>query len=122
MLFHLFIAEFIYFAHQSVQEVTVVADKDKGTVKIQKSLLQDIFGFHVQMVGRFVQYQQIHRLEQELYHGKTCALSTGKYLDFLHRFFGTTEHEGAQQVAYLVTDFPFGHIVDGLEYSQVLIQ
>ena len=35
VLFHLFVAEFIYLAYQSVQEVTVVADEDKGTVKIQ---------------------------------------------------------------------------------------
>ena len=55
MLSHPLVAELVHFAHQSVQEVTVVAHKYQCTVKVHECLFQNIFGLHIQMVGRLVQ-------------------------------------------------------------------
>ena len=57
MLCHLLIAEFVNFRHQSVKEVTVVRNDNQRTVKIHQRLFEDIFGFHVEVVGRLIQNQ-----------------------------------------------------------------
>ena len=70
MLRHLLIAELVDLGHQSVKEVTVVRNDDQGAVEIHQRLLEDIFGFHVQMVGRFVQQDgrrvvQLHACQED---------------------------------------------------------
>ena len=59
MLRHLLIAEFVDLCHQSVKEVTVVRNDDQGAVEIHQRLLENIFGFHVEVVGRLVQNQEV---------------------------------------------------------------
>ena len=68
MLRHLLIAELVDLCHQSVKEVTVVRNDDQGAVEIHQRLLEDIFGFHVEVVGRLVQNQEVDRFQQELDH------------------------------------------------------
>lgn len=81
-------------AHQPVQKVAVVAYEDEGTVKIQKGLFQDVFGLYIQMVGRFVQYQQVDRF------GATMARRVRSPPESTFTFFmdfRAAEHESAQQ-------------------------
>ena len=74
------------------------------------------------MVGRLIQNQQIDRFQQKLDHRQPGTFSTGKHLDFLHGFFRSSEHESSQQIADLVADFSLRHIIDGLEYGQILVK
>lgn len=122
VLFHLFVAEFIYLAYQSVQEVTVVATR----IRVPSKSSNACFRISLVFMSRWlVGSSSISRFTGSSksfnYGGGVCAFHR-KHLDLLHGLFGATEHEGTQQVAYLVADFPFCHIVDGLEYGQVLIQ
>ena len=64
MLAHLTVPEFIDFGHKAIEEVTVVADTDEGTVKILKCLFKDIFCLEVEVIGGLVENKQIHRFEQ----------------------------------------------------------
>ena len=116
------VAELIDFAHQAVEEVAVVADDNQCAVEVHQRLLQDILGLEVEVVGGLVQNEQVHGFEQQLDHGQAGAFAAGEHLDLLHRGFGTAEHEGAQQVAYLVAYLVLGHVVDGLEDGQVLVE
>ena len=116
------VAELIDFAYQAVEEVAVVAYDNQRTVEVHQCLLQDVLGLQVEVVGGFVQDKEVHRLEQQPDHGQTGTLAAGEHLDLLHRGFGTAEHEGAQQVAYLVAYLALGHVVDGLEDGQVLVE
>ena len=74
------------------------------------------------MVSRLVQNKQVNRLQQQFNHSQTRTFSSWKYLYFLHWLFRSAKHKRSQQVAYLVSDFPFCHIIDSLENSQVFIQ
>ena len=73
------------------------------------------------MVGRFVQYQEIHGFQQELDHCEAGTLSTGQHFHLLIRSFAA-EHESAEDVTYLQADIAYGYAVDGIEYRQAFIQ
>ena len=73
------------------------------------------------MVGRFVEDEEVHRLEQELDHGQAGALTTTEYLHLLVRCLAA-EHKGTQDVAYLQTDVAHSHAVDGVEHRQLAVQ
>ena len=96
-------AELIDFAYQAVEEVAVVAHDNQRTVEVHQRLLQDVFGLQVEVVGRFVQDKEVHRLEQQPDHGQTGTLAAGEHLDLLHRGFGTAEQGGLVlgEVTYL---------------------
>ena len=49
--------EFIYLAHQTIQEVTVVTHHDQRTVEIEQRLLQHILCLQIKMVGRLIENQ-----------------------------------------------------------------
>ena len=118
MLFHLLVPEFIYLAHQSVQEVTVVADENQGAVKIQQTPASGYLwfscpdGWSVRPVSTDSPVRAGALSWQGVY-----ALHRKSTLTFFNGFFGAAEHEGSQQVAYLVADFPFGNVVYGLEHG-----
>ena len=63
MLSHLAPSELIDFRHQTVQELTVVADNNGGTVECLNGFFEHILGRHVEMVGGLVEYQQIDRFQ-----------------------------------------------------------
>ena len=73
------------------------------------------------MVGRFVQNQEVHRLQQQLNHSQTGTFSAGKHFYFLIRSF-TAKHESTQNITYLQPDIPRRHPVDRIKYRHVLIQ
>ena len=59
-----FVAKLINLADQSVQEVTIVAHEYQCPVEVHKGLFRDVFGLHVQMVGRLIQQKQIGRTHE----------------------------------------------------------
>ena len=73
------------------------------------------------MVGRLVEYQQVHGFEQQAYHGQTTALAAAEHL---HTLIGSlaAEHECTEYVVYLQAYFAAGHIVDGLKDGQALVE
>ena len=67
------------------------------------------------MVSRFVQYQEIHRFQQEFDHCKAGTFSTRQHFHLFIRSF-TAEHEGTKDIAYLQADIAYGYAVDGIKY------
>ena len=84
------VAEFVDLADKAIKEITVVAHHDERTVEIQKRLLQHILRLQVEMVGRLIENQQVHRLQQQLEDGKTGALATRQHLHLLGRILAAT--------------------------------
>ena len=83
MFLHQSATKLVHFSRKSVQKITVMADYYHRSVKIADSLLQHIFGTHVKMIRRFVENQEIHRLQQQFYHAsrvRSPPLSTFTFL------------------------------------------
>ena len=64
MLFDTTATELLHFAYQSVQEIPVVTDADESAVEVLQSGFEDILGLHIQVVGRFIQNEQVAGFEQ----------------------------------------------------------
>ena len=122
VLAHALVAELIDFGDKAVKEITVVAHDDEGSIEIDKGLLQDVLGLYVEMVGRLVEDKEVHRLKKEFEQCQSGALATREHLHLLHGFLGSTKHEGTEQVAYLVAHIALGHIIDGLEDGEILVE
>ena len=73
------------------------------------------------MVGRLVEDKQVDWFEQELDHRQPGTLASGKDLYLLGRILAS-EHECAKQILDLVADVALGHVIDCLEYGQVLVE
>ena len=71
MFTNMAIGKLIDLAHQSVQELTVMAYHNHSAVKGLDCLLKHILGCHIQMVGRLIQNQQVVRRKQQAYHSQT---------------------------------------------------
>ena len=54
--------KFIYLANEAVKKVAVVAYHDKGAIKVLQGLLQHIFRFEVEVVGRLIEDKQVDGL------------------------------------------------------------
>ena len=121
MLPDLTAAELIHLGDQSVQELTVVADDDGRAVESLDGLFQHVLRGHVQVVGRLVEYQQVHRFQQQTYHGQTTAFAAAEHLDTLVTLLAA-KHESTQNGIDAHTDFTFGHIVNRLKHRQALVQ
>ena len=121
MLFHLAVAKFIDLGYEAVEEVTVVGDHNEGTVKGKQSLLENVFGAQIEVVGGLVKNQQIHRFKQKFDHGKTSALATRKHLDFFIDIV-PAKHKGSKQVPDLRADISHSYIVNCLKNSQVFVK
>jgi hypothetical protein len=71
--------------HQSgghpVQEIAIMADNQRGARIIGNHLFQQIQGFQVQVVGRFVQHQEVGRRGEHLGQQQPRALATRQHLD-----------------------------------------
>ncbi|MNW23037.1 hypothetical protein D3C71_2248820 [compost metagenome] len=61
MLTNAFIPKLKYFFCQPVQEIPIMGYQDQSAIKILKRIFDNVFGFHVQMVGGLIQYEQIYR-------------------------------------------------------------
>ena len=113
--------ELIYFGNQSIKEFTVVADDNGCSVKRHDGLFKHILRLHVEMVCRLVQNKQIHRLKQQFYHGKSATLAATQHFHSLVRLF-TAKHESTKNVVDTQANIALGHVVDGLEHRQFLIE
>ena len=51
--------------YRAVEEIAVMADNQDGAVIIGNHLLQQIQRFHIQIIGRLVQHQEIMRLGKQ---------------------------------------------------------
>ena len=121
MFLHLSITKFVNLIHQAIQKITVVRNDDYSALKFSNSLFQNIFRSDIQMVGRFVEYQEIGRTEQELYHCQTTTLPTGKHFHFLVDILAT-KHKSSEYISDFGTDISHCHSVDGIENAQVFIE
>ena len=121
MLAYTTASELIDLGDQSVKELTVVADDDGGAVERPDGLLQHVLRCHVEVVGRLVEYQQVYRLQQQLYHGQTAAFAAAEHLHFLVGILAA-EHEGPQDVVDAQPDVAFRYVVYRLEHRQRLVQ
>ena len=81
MLFHLFVAKFEHFIDQAIKEIPVVGHQNECAIIVLQCALEDVFGLHVKMIGRFIQDQQIHRFEQQFHHGQAGALTAREYFN-----------------------------------------
>ena len=108
--------ELIDFRNQPIEEFPVVTDYDHRSVEIAYGVFQYIFRTHIQMVGRLIEYQEIHRFEQQTNHSQTTAFASRKHFHFLIRRF-SAKHESTENIPYLQTNIPFCHPVDGIEYG-----
>ena len=57
--------ELINLADKTIEEIAVVTNHDERSVEIKKCLFQHILGLQVEVVGRLIENQQIHRLQQQ---------------------------------------------------------
>ena len=121
MLTHLSTTKFIHTAHESIEEITVVAHHNHRAIKLLHGILQHVLRLHVEVVGRFVENQEVHGFEQELNHRQTTAFTTRQHLHKLVAGF-STEHERTEQVANLQTNVSLCHTVDGVEHGDVAIE
>ena len=121
MLAHTATRKLIHPLHQSVQKVTVVTDHNHRTVKIPDCLLQHILATHIQMVRRLVQYQQVHRLQQQLDHRQTRTLTPAQHLHLPVRGL-PAKHKRPQNVTYLGTNLATRHTVNSIKHRQLPIQ
>ena len=60
-----------------------MAHDDSRAVECLDSFLQYILRLHIQVVGRLIENEQIHWLQQQLDHRQTAALTTTQHLDIL---------------------------------------
>ena len=86
---------------QGVQKHLVVGDHDHRAVEIVDGGQQGVAGVHVQMVGGFVQHQQVHRGDQQFAQHHPAFLTTGEHADLLQGAVAL-EHHGPADVAGLL--------------------
>lgn len=58
-----------------------MTDHQHGALEGQQNLFKQLRGFNVRVVGRFVEYQQVGRLAEQLGQQQTGTLATGQRLD-----------------------------------------
>ena len=96
-------------------------DADDCAVKVLQCGLEDIFGLHVEVVGRLIEDEEIAGLEEKPYHCQSASFASGEHFHFLFAGF-SAEHERAEDVANLGPNIAHRHIVDGVEDGEVLIE
>ena len=121
MFFHYTSSKLINLCNQSVQKFTVVRNYYHRTVKFTNSLFQHILGTHIQVVGRFVQYQEVYRFQQQFYHRQSAPLPSRKHLYFLVGSF-PAKHKCPQYIAYFQAYISFGYRIYRIKNSQISIK
>ena len=98
-----------------------MTNHDERSVEIKKCLFQHILGLQVEVVGRLIENQQVHWLQQQFENGKTGAFTSRQNFHLLGRIL-SAKHEGSEQIAYLVSDFTLGNVINRLEYGEFAIE
>jgi len=114
-------AELVNLGYKAVEEIAVVAYYDCRSVESAYGLFQHVFRAHVEVVGRLVENQEVYRLEQQTYHGKTAAFSSREEL-YVFVACLAAEHECPEYVAYFKAYLSAGHAVDCVEHGYVVVE
>ena len=120
-LHDLLVAKDVDAVDQSVEEVAVVAHDDCRAVEVVDCVFQHVLRLHVEVVGRFVEYEQIDGLEQQLYHSQSATFPARQHFHILVACFAS-EHEGPEQVAHLGSHVAGRHAVDGVKHCDVAVE
>ena len=102
--------EFADARRELVEEGAVVGDEQHGARPGADAVFQPLDGDDVEVVGRFVEQQQIGLADQRLGEAHPAAPATGQFAD---RLFGGQGHLGDHQVDALV-DAPAVELVDAV--------
>src|SRR5690242_11984167 len=80
---HLYLtaANFKYPSCQLVDKVPVVRDEHHCPAEFLQGFEQNILGTHVQVVGRFVEQEEVRWMQQHACQSVTIALTTRKHAD-----------------------------------------
>ena len=62
---HRMIAEVVNLVHQAVKKIAVVRNKDQRSIVVPQRFFKHIFGTHIEVVGRLVEDEHVHRFEKE---------------------------------------------------------
>ena len=62
----------------SIQEPTVMGDKDESARKLQEAFFQHVESRNIRMVRRFIEKEQVRRLEHQPGNQQPRLLSSGK--------------------------------------------
>ena len=98
-----------------------MSDHQQGGIRFTQVFLEPFGHFDVQVVGRFVEDQQVDRLKKQFDHSQTGALSARKYLHFFVDIV-SAEHKSAQQVFGITFQLRRGNVIHRLENSQFFVQ
>ncbi len=121
MLFDLFVPEFKDFLGQTIEEVTVVWNQNQCAIKIFQGTFENVLGAHVEVIGRLIENEQIHRFEQQFDHSQSGPFSSWKHFHFFTNVIAT-KHERSKHIFNFSPDIAHCHIVDGLKNSQFLVK
>src|SRR6185369_16629351 len=83
-----------------VDEIAVVRDEDHSPCVFGKRFQQYVFGTHVEVVGGFVEEQEVRGMEKHFQERIAVSLPTGKDGDALEHFI-RRKQEAAQKIAQL---------------------
>ena len=83
MFTNLAAAKLIDLIYQTIEEFTIVAHDDGCSIESLNGFFQHILRLHVEVVGRLIENEEIHRFEQELDHSQSATLASTQYLDKL---------------------------------------
>ncbi len=75
-------AELVYFCYEAIQKVAVVAYDDYCAVEVAYSVFKHVFRAHIQVIGRLIEYQEVYRLQEQLYHGESATLAAREHFHF----------------------------------------
>ena len=112
-----------------VEKLAVVADDDERAGVLGQLRLQDLERLHVEVVGRFVEHQQVRGPREQLGEDNAIAFPAGQRLHLGHRPLGREREslESADDVTVLAVEPDVGAAVadvvrDGLLFVQGLPQ
>ena len=94
-----------------VEEVPVVGDDDQGAFEVEQVFFQDVEGQDVQVVGRFVEDQQVGLLDQDGEQVEPAAFAAGEAGD------GVVPHIVGEEEL-----FEQAGVADGLQHGLVFLE
>ena len=80
----------------TIQEIAVVGHRQKGTIGLQQISLKPFDHFHIQVIGRFIQHQDIGPGQDDHGQGQAFLLPTGQLCDGLFKIMQMQLMQGLQ--------------------------
>src|SRR5690554_2261274 len=121
MLLHLTVAKLVSLGNEPVQKIPVVRHHQHRSFKIGQGLLEQFLGANVEVIGRLIENEEIHRLQQQQHHGESCPLPATEHRHlFIYRL--ATKQKSPQQIAYFGANIAHSHLVHSIQHSQVVVE